>query len=147
LALRDKPVALGTGANRSIALGTVRRLIGAGYQLYLATRDVGRGREAADAVGARVIQLDVTSDDSDRHAAGIVEQGEGHLDVLVNNAGITAPRIHVLFRVRAVTHRLHERLARPRIDLDRPRARPPRSEPNPPVRARRIVATLPFRVP
>ncbi|MGA8459936.1 MAG: SDR family NAD(P)-dependent oxidoreductase, partial [Streptosporangiaceae bacterium] len=39
----------------------------------------------------RFVQLDVTSDDSVRRAAGTVEQEAGHLDVLVNNAGVTGP--------------------------------------------------------
>ncbi len=87
--MQDEPVALVTGANKGIGLETVRRLIGAGHRVYLAARDIERGRAAAETVGARLIQLDVTSDDSVRHAAEIVEQEEGHLDVLVNNAGIT----------------------------------------------------------
>ena len=59
--------------------------------MYLAARDTERGRAAAEAIGARFVQLDVTSDDSVRGAAGTVEQEAGHLDVLVNNAGITGP--------------------------------------------------------
>ena len=89
--MQDRPVALVTGANRGIGLETVRRLIGAGYGVYLAARDIERGRAAAETVGARLIQLDVTSDDSVGRAAGIVEQEEGRLDVLVNNAGISGP--------------------------------------------------------
>jgi len=87
----DKPVALVTGANKGIGLETVRRLIGAGHRVYLAARDAERGRAAAEALGARFVQLDVTSDDSVRYAADIVAQEEGRLDVLVNNAGITGP--------------------------------------------------------
>ena len=86
------PVSLVTGANKGIGLETVRRLIGAGHRVYLSARDAARGRAAAGAVGARFVRLDVTSDDSVRRAAGIVEREAGHLDVLVNNAGITGPR-------------------------------------------------------
>jgi NAD(P)-dependent dehydrogenase (short-subunit alcohol dehydrogenase family) len=85
------PVSLVTGANRGIGLETVGRLADAGHRVYLAARDAGRGRAAAEAVGARFVQLDVTSDDSARRAASVVEQEEGRLDVLVNNAGITGP--------------------------------------------------------
>ena len=84
-------VSLVTGANKGIGLETVRRLVGAGHRVYLAARDAARGRAAAEAVGARFVQLDVTSDDSVRRAAGLVEREAGHLDVLVNNAGITGP--------------------------------------------------------
>ncbi len=86
------PVSLVTGANKGIGLEAARRLVGAGHRVYLAARDAGRGRAAAEAVGARFVQLDVTSDDSVRQAADIVEREAGHLDVLVNNAGITGPR-------------------------------------------------------
>lgn len=87
----DIPVSLVTGANKGIGLETVRRLIGAGHRVYLAARDAEQGRTAAEALGARFVQLDVTSDVSVRRAATIVEQEEGRLDVLVNNAGITGP--------------------------------------------------------
>jgi NAD(P)-dependent dehydrogenase (short-subunit alcohol dehydrogenase family) len=84
-------VSLVTGANKGIGLETVGRLVGAGHRVYLTARDAEPGRLAAEKVGARFVQLDVTSDDSVGHAAGIVEHEEGHLDVLVNNAGITGP--------------------------------------------------------
>lgn len=89
--LSGVPVSLVTGANKGIGLETVGRLAGAGHRVYLAARDAERGRAAAEAAGARFVQLDVTSDASARRAAGVVEQEEGHLDVLVNNAGITGP--------------------------------------------------------
>jgi NAD(P)-dependent dehydrogenase (short-subunit alcohol dehydrogenase family) len=88
---RVEPVTLVTGANKGIGLETVRRLVAARHHVYLGARDAQRGRAAADAVGAEFVELDVTSDDSVRRAADAVERAEGHLDVLVNNAGITGP--------------------------------------------------------
>jgi NAD(P)-dependent dehydrogenase (short-subunit alcohol dehydrogenase family) len=85
------PVALVTGANKGIGLETARRLVEAGYRVYLTARSSERGQAAAEAMGAQFLELDVTSDESVRHAADSVEQTEGHLDVLVNNAGITGP--------------------------------------------------------
>jgi len=85
------PVALVTGANKGIGLETARRLAEAGYRVYLTARSSERGRPAAGAVGARFLELEVTSEESVRHAADFVAQAEGHLDVLVNNAGITGP--------------------------------------------------------
>jgi len=60
--------------------------------VYLAARDVERGRTAAEALGARFVELgrhEATR--RVRLAANVVEREEGHLDVLVNNAGITGP--------------------------------------------------------
>jgi NAD(P)-dependent dehydrogenase (short-subunit alcohol dehydrogenase family) len=85
------PVALVTGADKGIGLETARRLAGAGYRVYLTARSSQRGGAAAVTAGARFLELDVTSDESVRHAAGCIEQTEGRLDMLVNNAGITGP--------------------------------------------------------
>jgi NAD(P)-dependent dehydrogenase (short-subunit alcohol dehydrogenase family) len=52
--------------------------------VYLTARGSERGRPAAATVGTRFLELDVTSGESVRHAAGCVERAEGHLDVLVN---------------------------------------------------------------
>ena len=84
-------VTLVTGANKGLGLETVRRLVDAGHRAFLAARDIDRGRTAADTVGARFVQLDTTDDDSVHRAAATVEQQEGRLDVLINNAGITGP--------------------------------------------------------
>jgi len=86
-----KPVSLVTGANRGIGLEAVSRLIGAGHLVYLAARDAQRGHGIAEGSGARFVQLDVTSDESVRLAAGIVESEAGQLDVLINNAAISGP--------------------------------------------------------
>ena len=85
------PVSLVTGANKGIGLEAVRRLIGAGHIVYLGARDADRGRPVAESLGARFVQLDVTSDESVSRAAALVTEEQGRLDVLVNNAGITGP--------------------------------------------------------
>jgi NAD(P)-dependent dehydrogenase (short-subunit alcohol dehydrogenase family) len=90
-ALTQAPVSLVTGANKGIGLETVRRLTAAGHRVFLGARNAERGRAAAESVGAVFVQLDVTSEESVGRAAELVEQEEGHLDVLVNNAGITGP--------------------------------------------------------
>jgi NAD(P)-dependent dehydrogenase (short-subunit alcohol dehydrogenase family) len=73
-----------TGANKGLGLETARQLVRAGHTVWLGSRDLSRGEEVADRVGARPVQLDVTSDESVAAAAKAV----GSLDVLVNNAGI-----------------------------------------------------------
>jgi NAD(P)-dependent dehydrogenase (short-subunit alcohol dehydrogenase family) len=87
----EAPVALVTGGNKGIGRETVRRLVGARYRVYLTACDPGLGKKAADEVGARFLELDVTSDASVERAADFVARTDGHLDVLVNNAGITGP--------------------------------------------------------
>lgn len=76
--------ALVTGANKGIGREIARRLVAAGMTVYLGARDAARGRAAADAVGARFVQLDVTDDEQVAKAAA----GLDTLDVLVNNAGV-----------------------------------------------------------
>ncbi|KHK99947.1 short-chain dehydrogenase [Microbacterium mangrovi] len=77
-----------TGANKGLGKETARALVAAGHTVWLGARDIDRGQAAADELGARFVQLDVTQDASVAAAlATIAESGTG-LDVLVNNAGI-----------------------------------------------------------
>ncbi|WP_020502068.1 SDR family NAD(P)-dependent oxidoreductase [Sciscionella marina] len=78
-----------TGANKGLGYETARRLLAEGHTVYLGSRDMERGRRSAETLGARLVQLDVTEDDSVAAAATTVE-AEGGLDVLINNAGIEA---------------------------------------------------------
>ncbi|MET8909153.1 SDR family oxidoreductase [Micromonospora sp. NPDC004551] len=86
-------IALITGANKGIGLATARQLGARGMTVLVGARDAERGREAADKLraegtDARFVPLDVTDAASVAAAAGLVEREYGHLDVLVNNAGI-----------------------------------------------------------
>ncbi|MFJ4922856.1 SDR family NAD(P)-dependent oxidoreductase [Streptomyces sp. NPDC088725] len=76
-----------TGANKGLGFETARRLIAAGHTVYLGSRDAERGRRAAEQLGARAVQLDVT-DDASVEAAAKAVAADGGLDVLINNAGI-----------------------------------------------------------
>ena len=76
-----------TGANKGLGFETARRLVEAGHTVYIGSRDAGRGRRAADRLGARAVRLDVTDDRSVQAAVAVVA-ADGGLDVLVNNAGI-----------------------------------------------------------
>lgn len=90
--------ALVTGGNKGLGYETVRRLGELGWRVFLGARDETRGRESADRLaegGADVtfIPLDVTSDDSVTDAVQVVRETTEHLDVLVNNAGITGESV------------------------------------------------------
>jgi NAD(P)-dependent dehydrogenase (short-subunit alcohol dehydrogenase family) len=78
-----------TGANRGLGFEVARQLAAAGHEVWVGARDNARGQQAADSLGARFVQLDVTDDASVATAAGTVAA----LDVLVNNAGISGGRI------------------------------------------------------
>ena len=57
--------------------------------MYLGARDSERGHAAAKSLGATFVQIDVTNEASVSAAAKKIETAEGHLDVLINNAGIS----------------------------------------------------------
>jgi NAD(P)-dependent dehydrogenase (short-subunit alcohol dehydrogenase family) len=79
-----------TGANKGIGYATARQLTELGHTVYVGARNAERGQKAAADIGARFVQLDVTDDASVAAAMETVDGAEGHLDVLVNNAGIAA---------------------------------------------------------
>lgn len=78
--------ALVTGGNGGIGLEIARQLLDRGITVWIGTRDLAKGRQAAQALGpaVRVVQLDVT--DPVSVAAAVEHVGE--LDILVNNAGV-----------------------------------------------------------
>jgi NAD(P)-dependent dehydrogenase (short-subunit alcohol dehydrogenase family) len=76
-----------TGANKGLGFETARRLVAAGLTVYVGSRDAERGRRAAEQLGGRTVQLDVTDDASVEAPAKAIE-ADGGMDVLINNAGI-----------------------------------------------------------
>jgi NAD(P)-dependent dehydrogenase (short-subunit alcohol dehydrogenase family) len=82
-----------TGANKGLGYETARRLIDLGQTVIVGARDPRPGKEAADRLGARFVPVDVTDDSSVASAAADIASNEGHIDVLINNAGIPGPRV------------------------------------------------------
>lgn len=76
-----------TGANTGLGKEVARQLVAAGHTVYVGARDEARGRAAAEELGARFVQLNVTDDASVAAALAQIE-ADGGLDVLINNAGI-----------------------------------------------------------
>jgi NAD(P)-dependent dehydrogenase (short-subunit alcohol dehydrogenase family) len=81
-----------TGANKGLGYETARRLLALGHTVYVGARDRQKGEAAAQRLGARFVQLDVTDDASVSAAAAWLRQQPGGLDVLINNAGIVGAR-------------------------------------------------------
>ncbi len=91
----SESIALITGPTHGIGTHTARAIAAAGYHLVLACRDTVRGAqlrtELKGGAGGRdieVMQLDLSKADSVRTFAQAFAARYGHLDLLVNNAGI-----------------------------------------------------------
>jgi len=92
--MSETRTALVTGANKGIGYEIAAGLGALGYRVGIGARSATRRDEAVaslrqrgfDAVG---VPLDVTDDESVAAAAELVAERFGHLDALVNNAGIT----------------------------------------------------------
>jgi NAD(P)-dependent dehydrogenase (short-subunit alcohol dehydrogenase family) len=86
-------IAFITGANKGIGYATAARLGEAGVQILVGARDLEKSHAAAAALrgqgaDAAALPIDVTDDESVRAAAEAVRAEHGHVDILINNAGI-----------------------------------------------------------
>src|SRR3954462_14399157 len=79
----DSKVALVTGASSGIGEATAQRLATASYKVY----GTSRRRAGAGQRSFEMLSLDMTSDESVQAAIKEVMRSEGHIDLLVNNAG------------------------------------------------------------
>jgi NAD(P)-dependent dehydrogenase (short-subunit alcohol dehydrogenase family) len=92
--MSETKIALVTGANKGIGYEIATGLGALGYRVGVGARDEARRETAVEklraaGVDAFGVLLDVTSDQSVTDAAELIERQAGHLDVLVNNAGIS----------------------------------------------------------
>jgi NAD(P)-dependent dehydrogenase (short-subunit alcohol dehydrogenase family) len=85
----SKVVAI-TGGARGIGLATAKALHAAGHKVAIGDIDGDEAINAAQQIGSDVLsaRLDVTDPGSFRDFLALTERELGHLDVLVNNAGI-----------------------------------------------------------
>ncbi|WP_322037111.1 SDR family oxidoreductase [Burkholderia cepacia] len=95
-----------TGASSGFGRDTAEGLSAAGHRVFASMRDIaGRNRphaEALQAKGMHVIELDVADDASVERGVASVLENAGHLDVLVNNAGIGSAGISEAFTTQQV---------------------------------------------
>ena len=84
-------VALITGAAQGIGKSCAEVLAQSGAQVIVADVQVAEGRQVAEEIGARAEyrELDVTQESDWRATCDWIIDTYGHLDVLVNNAGIS----------------------------------------------------------
>ncbi len=75
-----------TGCSTGIGRATAERMASAGYTVYATARRVESIADL-EAQGCRTLALDVTDEESMRAAVAAVEDAEGAVGVLVNNAG------------------------------------------------------------
>ena len=84
-----------TGANKSIGFETARQLLQKGCFVYLGSRDLKNGMEAAEKLKAEglenveVVQIDVCNQESINAARAEIGGKTKVLDMLINNAGIS----------------------------------------------------------
>jgi NAD(P)-dependent dehydrogenase (short-subunit alcohol dehydrogenase family) len=110
--MNEKTTALVTGANKGIGYEIALGLGRHGLRVGVGARDAARREDAvtrlrADGVDAFGVALDVTDAGSVAAAAHQLQDEEGRLDVLVNNAGVTgsmpqAPTLASPDNIRAV---------------------------------------------
>ncbi|MGI8958113.1 MAG: SDR family NAD(P)-dependent oxidoreductase [Chthoniobacterales bacterium] len=89
--MRNKKVALVTGANKGIGFEVARQLARMDFRVFLSARNVEAGRKAAARITEGEIiflELDVSKAESIGVAAREFSRHADRLDVLVNNAGI-----------------------------------------------------------
>ena len=82
------PSALVTGGSSGIGLAIARMLRDEGYELTLAARTVERLEEAAGALEAKAIPVDVRHEEECARLVAAHLEAHGGLDVLVNSAGV-----------------------------------------------------------
>jgi NAD(P)-dependent dehydrogenase (short-subunit alcohol dehydrogenase family) len=75
-----------TGCSSGIGRATALRLAGAGWKVYASARRPEAISELRDA-GCQTLALDVTDEQSMQSAVQSIEQAEGAIGVLINNAG------------------------------------------------------------
>lgn len=96
-----------TGASTGFGRETAKTLLQAGHDVFASMRDPqGKNQEHADALralGAEVVELDVTNTESVEQAVAAVVAKTGRIDVLINNAGVASAGVSEAFTAEQAT--------------------------------------------
>lgn len=87
----SRKTALITGAGSGLGAAMAERFAAAGWRIIVTDQQPERAEEVAGSLpgdGHLARELDVTCDDHWREAAALVDELDGGLDVLINNAGV-----------------------------------------------------------
>ncbi|MEW2920898.1 SDR family oxidoreductase [Muricauda sp. ANG21] len=86
----DKKVAIVTGGNSGLGFATAKKFCDHGIKTYIIGRTKERTEEACEQLGENAVPVifDLTDLDGIPQIVGHIFKKEGHIDVLVNNAGI-----------------------------------------------------------
>lgn len=89
-------VAIVTGASSGIGFGCATKLADAGMAVLGTGRDEARLADLASAIGdpdrIATVAVDLTADDGPRRIVDAAVQRWGHVDFLINNAGVGSPK-------------------------------------------------------
>ena len=87
----ENKIALVSGANTGVGFQIAKALVENGYTVYAGSRDLQKGKAAAEQLGesAIAIQLDITDNDSVAAAVKTIGDKTGYLTLLVNNAAVS----------------------------------------------------------
>jgi NAD(P)-dependent dehydrogenase (short-subunit alcohol dehydrogenase family) len=94
----EKKIALITGANKGLGFEMARQLAKTGTTVVVGARDSQKGEAAAEKLrgegyDAQFLKLDVNKNEDHAAAAEWLQKKFGRLDILINNAGISAEEL------------------------------------------------------
>jgi NAD(P)-dependent dehydrogenase (short-subunit alcohol dehydrogenase family) len=91
----DGKIAIVTGGTSGIGEGIARAFVSEGAKVVIAGRREEEGRALEKSIGVRFVRTDVASEADVKAMVDRTLEWFGHLDCLVNNAGIPSPMVSV----------------------------------------------------